>query len=122
MIIQHKGIEHLSRVIIFLIGIGKIVKADLADGKFSTWEGIALIPKLEPGIAAFKDAGELPGELADLDGPETEQLVQLVEAELGNLVDSATLRDDIDAALGLAPQIANLFNTILNPAPKAPAA
>ena len=117
--IAHKGIDHLTALISAGISIALLVKKDESDDKLSYWEMFNLIGPCKDVIAAFKDPGELPLELADLDAPEAEQIVRMIEARFGDLIPAGRAQDITDAALGLLPHIANLINNIVNPPPKA---
>ncbi len=119
MSIQHKGVPHLTALLSAGIALSLIVKKDEEDGKLSYLEILNLIGPGRDVIAALKDPGELPLELADLDAVEADQLVQMVEAKFGALIPPGRAQDITDAALGLLPHIANLVNTIVNPPPKA---
>lgn len=117
--IQHKGIDHLKTLVLFAVSLGAGIKKATEDGKFSIGDAWALWPVAKTAPAAFRDIGQVPAELADLDAPEAEEIVQAVEAHLGELADSARARDIADAALDVVPHLANLVNTIVNPPPVA---
>lgn len=119
MPIEHKGIEHLSRLVAFTITLGAALRKAAEDGKIGFGDALTLWPAVREAPGAFREIGAVPAELADLDAPEAEALVQMVEARFGDLLPAGRTQDITDAALGLLPHLANLLNTIVNPPPKA---
>lgn len=119
MSVTHKGIEHLSKLVAFAITLGAALRKAGEDGKIGFGDAFTLWPAIRDAPDAFQDIGAVPAELADLDAPEAEALVNMVEARFGDLLPPGRTQDITDAALGIIPQLANLLNTILNPPPKA---
>lgn len=117
----HKGIDHLSALVAFAVTLGVALRKAGEDGKIGFSDAFTLWPAIKQAPSAFREIGEVPSELVDLDAPEAEALVQMVEARFGDLIPSERTQDIVDAALGLVPQLANLLNTVVNPPPKAEA-
>ena len=115
----HKGVEHLSTLVEFIITVVGAIRKAGEDGKFSFTDAFAFWPVVKAAPGAFKEIGEVPGELADLDPVEAEELVNRVEAHFGSTIPAGRTADIVDAALGIIPQFANLYMTIVNPPPKA---
>ena len=73
------GIENLKKVVSFGVGLSKAISDDLADGKISFQEAIALLPQLMaiPDLIANKDA--IVNEAKDLSIDEVGQLIAGIE-------------------------------------------
>ncbi|MEO9145076.1 MAG: hypothetical protein ABI237_05915 [Ginsengibacter sp.] len=73
------GIENLKKLVAFGVAFGASISADLADGKFTLSEGIALLPQLMaiPDLVASKDA--IINEAKDLSIDEVNELVAGIE-------------------------------------------
>lgn len=116
---QHKGIAHLTALTTFAATIGIALKEASADGKINFWDALKFLPVIRQAPDAFKNIGEVPGELVDLDGPEAAELVANIETHFGANIPPGRSKDITDAALALVPPLANLVNTIVNPPPVA---
>lgn len=73
-----KTIQQTTDVVLFGITLSKVIKADLADGKFDIIEIAKLVTLYGPAMQAIEGISEVPAELADIDSAEAEQLFGLV--------------------------------------------
>lgn len=117
--IEHKGIAHLTSLVNFAITLATAVKRANEDGKINWLDALKFLPVLKEAPGALANIGEVPKELIDLDAPEADELLRNVDAHFGDLIPQGRTADIVDAALGCVPHLANLYQTIVNPAPKA---
>ena len=100
-------IKNIKEVVIFGLATAKLLKADLADGRFSPIEILGLWKLIGPAKDAFEGMGLIPGELKDLSPAEREELVDLVRQ---------VLEQDItdNAALAKAEQALSAVDSVLS--------
>jgi hypothetical protein len=77
------GVKETKEVVALGLALGKAVVSIADDGKVSVLELaklIPVVPKISQGVTGLKD---VPAELADMDAAELQELLDMVEAELG---------------------------------------
>ena len=72
------GIEETKELLLPCMKLGEGIGKAFEDGKFTTWEGIMLSPKMLPIIKEAKDWREVIAEMKDIDPMEAEELKQFI--------------------------------------------
>ena len=97
------GVKELSDVLKFVCATASAVAEAAKDGKVSLGDATALVPLLYKLPSAVDGWDKLPGEVADLDDAELQDLLLLVKQELD--LPNDKLEEAAEEALGIALQL-----------------
>lgn len=97
------GVKELSDVVKFVCATASAVAEAAKDGKVSLGDATALVPLLYKLPSAVDGFDKIPGEVADLDDAELQDLLLLVKNELN--LPNHKLEEAVEDALGIALQL-----------------
>lgn len=111
---EKKGIQNVKEVMVLGLQLGIFGKMTMEDGEVSVADLGLAVQVFPYVIPAFSDIGEVPKELADLDGNESEELLLEAARQLPMITDKRKLTDIIIKSVKLALSIGELTAVIMS--------
>ena len=111
---EKKGIKNVKELMILGLQLGVVGKLAMEDGKLSVGD-LGLVVQVFPHVVpAFKDLGEVPAELADLDADESTELLVEAARQLPYITDNKRLMNIVVKSIKVALSIGELGAAILD--------